>query len=177
MDLTNIAKALGGENSSLDLGSIANMVGGEDSSLDLNALAASVLGSAPSVDLNAVARKVTGKENFTLADLSSVLTGKGNADISEIIGALTGSAAPAAAAAAEGSAAAGSTGEVTADTNIIEAVQAHPEIMQVFADYGLGCIGCMASQFESIGEGAGAHGLDVSALIQDINDCIKAHKA
>ncbi len=28
--------------------------------------------------------------------------------------------------------------EITADTNIIEAVQAHPEIMQVFADYGLG---------------------------------------
>ena len=39
---------------------------------------------------------------------------------------------------------------ITADTNIIEAVQAHPEIMQVFADYGLGCIGCMAAQFETI---------------------------
>ena len=55
---------------------------------------------------------------------------------------------------------------ITADTNIIEAVQAHPEIMQVFADYGLGCIGCMAAQFETIGEGAGAHGLDVPALIK-----------
>ena len=62
---------------------------------------------------------------------------------------------------------------ITADTNIIEAVQAHPEIMQVFADYGLGCIGCMAAQFETIGEGAGAHGLDVPALIKDINECIK----
>ncbi len=66
---------------------------------------------------------------------------------------------------------------ITADTNIIEAVQAHPEIMQVFADYGLGCIGCMASQFETIGEGAGAHGLDVPALIKDINECIKANAA
>ena len=66
---------------------------------------------------------------------------------------------------------------ITADTNIIEAVQAHPEIMQVFADYGLGCIGCMAAQFETIGEGAGAHGLDVPALIKDINDCIKANAA
>ena len=27
---------------------------------------------------------------------------------------------------------------ITADTNIIEAVQAHPEILQVFADYGSG---------------------------------------
>lgn len=65
---------------------------------------------------------------------------------------------------------------ITADTNIIEAVQAHPEILQVFADHGLGCVGCMASQFESIGEGAGAHGLDVPALLKEINECIKATK-
>ena len=41
---------------------------------------------------------------------------------------------------------------------------------------GLGCVGCMASQFESIGEGAGAHGLDVPALLKEINECIKATK-
>ena len=29
---------------------------------------------------------------------------------------------------------------VTKDTGIIEAVQNHPEIMEVFAEYGLGCI-------------------------------------
>jgi len=65
---------------------------------------------------------------------------------------------------------------VTAESNIIETVQAHPEIMQVFAKYGLGCVGCMAAQFESIGEGAAAHGLDVPALIADINKCIAANK-
>lgn len=62
--------------------------------------------------------------------------------------------------------------KITKDSNIIEAVQAHPEIMQVFANYGLGCVGCMAANFESIGEGAAAHGLDVDALIADINNCI-----
>ena len=31
---------------------------------------------------------------------------------------------------------------ITKDTGIIEAVQNHPEIMEVFAEYGLGCIGC-----------------------------------
>ena len=61
---------------------------------------------------------------------------------------------------------------VTKDTGIIEAVQNHPEIMEVFAKYGLGCVGCMAAQFETIGEGAGAHGIDVDALIADINSCI-----
>ena len=60
---------------------------------------------------------------------------------------------------------------ITRDTNIIEAVQKYPQIIEIFQDYGLGCVGCMAS-FETIGEGAGAHGIDVDALIADLNDCI-----
>ena len=59
--------------------------------------------------------------------------------------------------------------KITKDTGIIDAVQEHPEIIEVFQEYGLGCIGCMAANFETIGEGAGAHGLDVDALIEDIN--------
>ena len=64
---------------------------------------------------------------------------------------------------------------ITKDTGIIEAVQNHPEIMEVFAEYGLGCIGCMAAHFETIGQGAGAHGIDVDALIEDINKVIAEH--
>ena len=52
---------------------------------------------------------------------------------------------------------------ITRDTNIIEAVQKYPQIIEIFQDYGLGCVGCMASHFETIGEGAGAHGIDVDA--------------
>ena len=33
---------------------------------------------------------------------------------------------------------------LTKDTGIIDAVQNHPEILEVFAEYGLGCVGCMA---------------------------------
>ena len=64
---------------------------------------------------------------------------------------------------------------ITKDTGIIEAVQSHPEIMEVFAEYGLGCIGCMAAHFETIGQGAGAQGIDVDALIEDINKVIAEH--
>ena len=32
---------------------------------------------------------------------------------------------------------------ITKDTGIIDAVQQHPEILEVFAKYGLGCVGCM----------------------------------
>ena len=64
---------------------------------------------------------------------------------------------------------------ITKDTGIIEAVQSHPEIMEVFAEYGLGCIGCMAAHFETSGQGAGAHGIDLDALIEDINKVIAEH--
>ncbi|MPM27088.1 hypothetical protein SDC9_73593 [bioreactor metagenome] len=59
--------------------------------------------------------------------------------------------------------------KITKDTGIIDAVQQHPEIIEVFQNYGLGCIGCMAAHYETIGQGAGAHGLDVDALVEDIN--------
>lgn len=62
--------------------------------------------------------------------------------------------------------------KITKDIGIIDAVQQHPEIIEVFQDYGLGCIGCMAAHFETIGEGAGAHGIDVEALVADLNEII-----
>lgn len=40
---------------------------------------------------------------------------------------------------------------ITKDTGIIDAVQQHPEILEVFAKYGLGCVGCMAAHYETIG--------------------------
>ena len=65
---------------------------------------------------------------------------------------------------------------ITKDTGIIEAVQTHPEILEVFAEYGLGCVGCMAAHYESIGQGAGAHGIDVDAFVADLNKAIAAAK-
>ena len=62
--------------------------------------------------------------------------------------------------------------KITKDMGIIDAVQQYPEIVEVFQDYGLGCIGCMAAHYETIGQGAGAHGLDVDALLKDINNKI-----
>lgn len=39
---------------------------------------------------------------------------------------------------------------LTKDTGIIDAVQNHPEILEVFAEYGLGCVGCMASHLKAL---------------------------
>ena len=65
---------------------------------------------------------------------------------------------------------------LTKDTGIIDAVHNHHDILEVFAEYGLGCVGCMASHFESIGQGAAAHGIDVDTFIADCNKAIEAAK-
>ena len=65
---------------------------------------------------------------------------------------------------------------ITKDTGIIEAVQNHPKILQVFAEYGLGCVGCMAARFETLEQGAAAHGIDIEALVADLNKAIADNK-
>ena len=65
---------------------------------------------------------------------------------------------------------------ITKDIGIIEAVQNHPEILQVFAEYGLGCVGCMAARFETLEQGAAAHGIDIEALVADLNKAIADNK-
>ena len=65
---------------------------------------------------------------------------------------------------------------ITKDTGIIEAVQNHPEILQVFAEYGLGCVGCMAARFETLEQGAAAHGIDIDELVAALNKAIADNK-
>jgi hybrid cluster-associated redox disulfide protein len=57
-----------------------------------------------------------------------------------------------------------------ADMTIRAAWTSHPAAPQVFAEHHLpGCIDCALSASESIAEGAGDHGLDVQALLDDLN--------
>ncbi|PLX15739.1 MAG: disulfide oxidoreductase [Candidatus Muiribacterium halophilum] len=62
------------------------------------------------------------------------------------------------------------------DTPIIEAAQNHPEIIPVFQKYGLGCLGCMAAQFETVEQGLNAHGISVEAFLKDANEAIEKTK-
>ena len=65
---------------------------------------------------------------------------------------------------------------ITKDMPIGDVVKAHPETVPVFMQHGLHCIGCAVAAFESIGEGAAAHGIDVDALIADLNKAADAEK-
>lgn len=55
------------------------------------------------------------------------------------------------------------------DMSIIEAVNLDLRAREVFARYGMGCLGCLAATVESIEEGALAHGIDPDKLINELN--------
>lgn len=65
---------------------------------------------------------------------------------------------------------------VTKEMPIGDVVRAHPETIEVFMKHGLHCIGCAVAAFESIAEGATVHGIDIDALIADLNAAIAAGK-
>ncbi len=63
---------------------------------------------------------------------------------------------------------------ITKDMSIVEVVQQYPQTVQVFRNYGMGCLGCAAARFENIEQGAAAHGIDIAALVADLNKAISA---
>lgn len=44
--------------------------------------------------------------------------------------------------------------KVTKEMNILEIAQNHPESIEIFQKYGLGCLGCAAARFENLEAGA-----------------------
>jgi len=63
--------------------------------------------------------------------------------------------------------------KVTKDMGIQDVVDKYPQLVPVFFKFGLGCLGCAAARFESIEQGAMAHGIDVDALINDLNTALE----
>lgn len=59
--------------------------------------------------------------------------------------------------------------KVTKEMSIIDIVQKYPQSLEVFAKYGLGCIGCAAARFENLEAGAKVHGVDPDAMVAEIN--------
>jgi hybrid cluster-associated redox disulfide protein len=64
------------------------------------------------------------------------------------------------------------TKAITANMAIGDVVSQHPATMSIFMQYGLGCFGCALARFENIQQGAMAHGIDVDALVEDLNKAI-----
>lgn len=65
---------------------------------------------------------------------------------------------------------------ITKSMSIGEVVQKHPETIPVFMQQGLHCLGCAIASFESIEQGAQAHGIDADALVKGLNDVVAGTK-
>lgn len=57
--------------------------------------------------------------------------------------------------------------------NMAELIEKYPEAKDVLVEMGLGCVGCVASQFETLEEGLMAHGLDVDVVLNKINKTLE----
>jgi hybrid cluster-associated redox disulfide protein len=63
--------------------------------------------------------------------------------------------------------------KITKDMTLGEVVQKFPETIEVFSAHGLHCIGCHVAAFETIEQGAMAHGIDdIKGLIKELNDAV-----
>lgn len=64
------------------------------------------------------------------------------------------------------------TAKITSEMPIGDVVRNYPQTIQVFLRHGLMCVGCAVARFENIHDGAVAHGIDVDALITDLNQAV-----
>jgi hybrid cluster-associated redox disulfide protein len=53
-----------------------------------------------------------------------------------------------------------------------DVVQNYPQTIEVFLKHGLMCFGCAIARFENIEQGAMAHGINVEALVTDLNAAV-----
>ncbi|MCD5382889.1 DUF1858 domain-containing protein [Candidatus Gracilibacteria bacterium] len=66
--------------------------------------------------------------------------------------------------------------KITKDDLISDVILEHPEAIEIFMSYGLGCAGCGGASFETIEEGASAHFMsdeDIDNLVKDLNEAGK----
>lgn len=64
------------------------------------------------------------------------------------------------------------------DWPVADIVALYPQVAPVLSEYGLHCVGCSASEFETLEEGCLGHGMteeDVTNLVADLNDFIAAN--
>lgn len=58
---------------------------------------------------------------------------------------------------------------ITKDMVIGQLIQEKPEAVEVLMSFGLGCIGCPASQMETIEEAAMVHNINLDQLLKALN--------
>ena len=65
---------------------------------------------------------------------------------------------------------------ITKDIGINELIERNPEVIPLLMAYGLHCVGCSFSEFDTLENGARLHGMDdevLQMMIDDINRVIE----
>ena len=55
------------------------------------------------------------------------------------------------------------------DTRIGEILERTPEIAEILLEVGMHCLGCPASQMETLEEACDVHGIDVEEVVEKLN--------
>ena len=64
--------------------------------------------------------------------------------------------------------------QVSKDMTIGEVLAMNPEVAPILMEIGMHCLGCPASQGESLAEAAMVHGIDRDLLVEKINAFLAA---
>lgn len=64
--------------------------------------------------------------------------------------------------------------KITKDTIIGEILDIAPETAPVFMSIGMHCLGCPASRGETVEQACMVHGVDVTALLEQVNNALAA---
>ena len=64
--------------------------------------------------------------------------------------------------------------QVSKDTKIGELMMMFPEAAPILMEIGMHCLGCPASQMETLEEAAMVHGIDSALLVENINAAMQA---
>lgn len=62
---------------------------------------------------------------------------------------------------------------ITKDMKIIEVLHANRNTAAVFTGYGMGCIGCLASNNETVEQAAKVHGINLDEMLKKLNAAAK----
>jgi len=62
--------------------------------------------------------------------------------------------------------------KISEDMTIKDVIDNYPETAMVFMRYNVGCIGCLAASFEKVKDIATVHGIDIKALVKDLNQAV-----
>ncbi|MCR4738971.1 MAG: DUF1858 domain-containing protein [Lachnospiraceae bacterium] len=64
--------------------------------------------------------------------------------------------------------------EITKETTIGEILRTAPDVAPILMEAGMHCLGCPASQMESLEEAAMVHGIDIDDLMKTIQGSANA---